>query len=108
MIEAPRELVHNEAFNVGQTAENYRVREVAEMVAEIVPGAKVTYAPGASPDHAQLPRQLRQDPPAPAEPTSRNGPCAGASSSSIAAYARPQLTEAEDFFGPRYMRLKHV
>ena len=42
---APRELVHNESFNVGQTAENYRVREIAEMVAEVVPNSKVTFGP---------------------------------------------------------------
>jgi nucleoside-diphosphate-sugar epimerase len=50
VLEAPRALVHNEAFIVGLTAENYRVREVAQMVAEIIPSAKVTYAGGASPD----------------------------------------------------------
>jgi len=50
VLEAPRELVHNEAFNVGVTSENYRVREVAQMVAETVPGSKVTYAGDASPD----------------------------------------------------------
>src|SRR5487761_724948 len=50
VLEAPRKLVHNEAFNVGLTAENYRVREVAEMVAQTVPGSKVTFAGDASPD----------------------------------------------------------
>jgi nucleoside-diphosphate-sugar epimerase len=50
VLEAPRELVHNESFNVGQTSENYRVREVAQMVAEVVPHAQVTYAGDASPD----------------------------------------------------------
>lgn len=50
VLEAPRELVHNEAFNVGMTSENYRVREVAEMVAQTVPGSEVTYAGDASPD----------------------------------------------------------
>jgi nucleoside-diphosphate-sugar epimerase len=50
VLEAPRELVHNEAFNVGITSENYRVREVADMVAEVVPGSNVTYAGDASPD----------------------------------------------------------
>jgi nucleoside-diphosphate-sugar epimerase len=50
VLEAPRELVHDEAFNVGLTSENYRVREVAEMVAQTVPGARVTYAGDASPD----------------------------------------------------------
>jgi len=50
VLEAPRELVHNEAFNVGITSENYRVREVADMVAQIVPNSRVTYAGDASPD----------------------------------------------------------
>jgi nucleoside-diphosphate-sugar epimerase len=50
VLEGPRELVHNEAFNVGITSENYRVREVAEMVEQVVPNAKVTYAGDASPD----------------------------------------------------------
>jgi hypothetical protein len=50
VLEAPRELVHNESFNVGTTAENYRVREIAQMVAEVVPNSKVTYAGDASPD----------------------------------------------------------
>ena len=50
VLEAPRELVHNEAFNVGITSENYRVREVAAMVAEVVPSSRVTYAGDASPD----------------------------------------------------------
>jgi len=50
VLEAPRELVHNESFNVGMTSENYRVREVADMVAEVVPRSRVTYAGDASPD----------------------------------------------------------
>jgi nucleoside-diphosphate-sugar epimerase len=50
VLEAPREAIHNEYFNVGRSAENYRVREVADMVAEVVPNSKVTYAEGASPD----------------------------------------------------------
>lgn len=47
---APRDIVHDRAFNVGATAENYRVRDVAEIVREVVPGSEVEYAPGASPD----------------------------------------------------------
>lgn len=50
VLEAPRELVHGEAFNVGRTAENYRIREVAELVSEVVPGSEVTFAAGAGPD----------------------------------------------------------
>ena len=50
VLEAPREQVHNQAFNVGATQENYRVREVATLVAEVVPGATVSFASGAGPD----------------------------------------------------------
>jgi nucleoside-diphosphate-sugar epimerase len=50
VLDAPRELVHNEAFNVGDSGENYRVREVADMVREAVPGSRVTFAEGAGPD----------------------------------------------------------
>lgn len=50
VLEAPKETVHNATFNVGQTAENYRVSELAQIVAEIVPGSKIDYAPGGSPD----------------------------------------------------------
>jgi nucleoside-diphosphate-sugar epimerase len=48
--EAPRELVHNEAFNVVPPGENYRVREVADIVEDVVPGSKVVFAAGAGPD----------------------------------------------------------
>lgn len=47
---APREVVHNETFNVGVTEENYRIRDLADMVAEIVPNCTVKFAKGASQD----------------------------------------------------------
>jgi nucleoside-diphosphate-sugar epimerase len=50
VLEAPLELVHDEAFNVGRTDENYRVREIAEVVAATVPGSSVVYAEGGQPD----------------------------------------------------------
>jgi nucleoside-diphosphate-sugar epimerase len=50
VLAAPRESVHNQIFNVGRNDENYRVRELAEIVAEIVPGCRVEYAPGGGPD----------------------------------------------------------
>ncbi len=49
-LEAPRESVHNQAFNVGRDGENYQVRDVATIVGEEVPGCAVTFADGASPD----------------------------------------------------------
>jgi nucleoside-diphosphate-sugar epimerase len=50
VLAAPREVVHNETFNVGRTGENYRIRELADIVAETVPGCQVEYAPGGGPD----------------------------------------------------------
>lgn len=50
VLEAPREAIHNEAFNVGRNGENYQIRDVATLVGEEVPGCTVTFAEGASPD----------------------------------------------------------
>lgn len=49
-LRAPEELVHNRAFNVGRTEENYRIRDVAQLVSQIVPGTKVEFADDASED----------------------------------------------------------
>jgi nucleoside-diphosphate-sugar epimerase len=50
MLEAPRELVHDEAFNVGRQEDNVQVRDIAEMVRDAVPGSTVSLAEGAGPD----------------------------------------------------------
>ena len=50
MLEAPREKVHDEAFNVGRAEDNVQVRDIAEMVRDIVPGSEVTLAADAGPD----------------------------------------------------------
>lgn len=50
LLEAPREGVHAKAYNVGQSAENYLIRTVAELVAELVPDSVVTFAQGAGTD----------------------------------------------------------
>jgi nucleoside-diphosphate-sugar epimerase len=42
-LEAPREVVHNQVFNVGDSRENYRVREIAEIIAEAFPSCKLTF-----------------------------------------------------------------
>lgn len=49
-LEAPREAIHNQTFNVGLTEENFRIRELAGIVAETVPGCRIEYAPGGGPD----------------------------------------------------------
>lgn len=50
VLEADRDVVHDQAFNVGRTEHNFRIRELAEMVADAVPGTEVEVATGASAD----------------------------------------------------------
>jgi nucleoside-diphosphate-sugar epimerase len=50
VLAAPREVVHAQAFNVGRDGENYRIREIAEIVRETVPGCEIAFAEGAGPD----------------------------------------------------------
>lgn len=50
VLEAPLDAVHNEAFNVGRNEDNYRVRELAEIVKQTVPGTEIEYAADAGPD----------------------------------------------------------
>src|SRR5262245_1594182 len=57
VLEADRERVHDQAFNVGRQGENYRIRDVARIVAEAIPGSRVEFAEGAGPD----PRCYRVD-----------------------------------------------
>ena len=47
---APVEAVHNGAFNVGTTTENYQIRELAQIVEQVVPGCRIEFAPDAGPD----------------------------------------------------------
>jgi nucleoside-diphosphate-sugar epimerase len=50
VLDAPRSLVHNEAFNVGRGIDNVQVREIAEIVRDAVPESKLSFAEGAGPD----------------------------------------------------------
>ncbi len=50
MLEAPRDLIHDQAFNVGRAADNVQVRDIAEMVRAAVPGSALSFADGAGPD----------------------------------------------------------
>ena len=63
VLEAPRELVHDEAFNVGASSENYRIRDLAEIVEEIVPGASASFADGRRAGQALLSGRLLEDRP---------------------------------------------
>jgi nucleoside-diphosphate-sugar epimerase len=50
VIEAPREAVHDQIFNVGATEENYQIRDVAEIVQSVVDGSEIRLADRAGPD----------------------------------------------------------
>ncbi|HEV2322928.1 MAG TPA: SDR family oxidoreductase [Terracidiphilus sp.] len=50
VLDAPADLVRNETLNVGRNDENFRIRELAEIVAQVVPGCRIEYAPGGGPD----------------------------------------------------------
>jgi nucleoside-diphosphate-sugar epimerase len=50
VLEAPQDAIHNQTFNVGLTEENFRIRELAGIVAETVQGCCIEYAPGGGPD----------------------------------------------------------
>jgi nucleoside-diphosphate-sugar epimerase len=106
VLHAPREKVHNQAFNVGGANENYRVREVADMVEEIVPDSRVTYADDASPDkrnyRVDCSKILRELPECDPQWTVRRG-----IEELYEAYKRIGLTY-DAFLSPRYLRIKHV
>ncbi|HEX6702433.1 MAG TPA: NAD-dependent epimerase/dehydratase family protein, partial [Gaiellaceae bacterium] len=105
-LAAPRELVHDRAYNVGATAENYQIRDLAQLVHEVLPECEVEMAEGASPD----PRSYRVDfsrfeaafPDHRAEWTARAG-----TQELADAYREVGLTW-DDFDGPRYTRLKRL
>ena len=105
-LHAPRDVVHNEAFNVGTTTENYQVREIAEIVKEIVPGCEIDYAPDAGPDKRcyrvdcnKIAYTLHEFKP---QWTARRG-----IEQLYEEYNRVGLT-LEEFEGPKFMRIAHV
>lgn len=105
-LEAPRELVHKQAFNVGDTGQNYRIRELAEIVKEIVPGCRIQYAEGAGPDkrcYRVNCDKIRQVLPAFQPKWNAH---AGAMEL-YRAYQQVGLT-LEDLEGAKFMRIRHV
>ena len=49
-LTAPRDIIHNQAFNVGSTSHNYRIHELAEFVKATVPQCEISFAEDAGPD----------------------------------------------------------
>lgn len=42
-LEAPRDIIHSQIFNVGDTSNNYRVKEIAEIIASIFKGCELSF-----------------------------------------------------------------
>ena len=105
-LEAPEGMVCNEAFNVGSTAHNYRMRDIAEIVADIVPGCRIETAPDAGPDkrsyRVSFGKIARVLPAFKPQWDVRRG-----AEQLYAAYRQAGLVLAE-FEGPRYQRIAHV
>jgi nucleoside-diphosphate-sugar epimerase len=106
VLRAPRELVHNQAFNVGRNEDNYRIRELAEIVKETVPGCDVQYAKDGGPDKRcyrvdsrKLMRTLHDFKP---QWDARRG-----AQQLYETYKSIGL-RLEDFEGPKYKRIDHI
>jgi nucleoside-diphosphate-sugar epimerase len=106
VLAAPPEATHNEAFNVGQTEENYRIRELAEIVRETVPGSRIEYASDGGPDprcyRADFSKIFRVVPDFKPRWNAREG-----ARELYAAYQAVGLELAE-CEGPRYKRIEHL
>ena len=106
VLNAPKDKVHNRAFNVGVSGENFRVRDLAEIVRDTVPGSRVEFAEGASPDQRNyrvdcglLPETVHEYRP---RWNARRG-----AEELYQAYRRANIT-LEDFEGSRYSRIAHI
>jgi nucleoside-diphosphate-sugar epimerase len=106
VLDAPRTLVHNHAFNVGRTEENHRVRDLAELVRQVVPRSTVRYAAGGGPD----PRCYRVDCGKLARTLPGFLPRWTVRAGMVQlrdAFRQHRLTR-DLFLGDRYLRIKHI
>lgn len=105
-LTAPAELVRAQAFNVGTTAHNYRISEIAEIVAGVVPGCRVDYAEGAGPDTRSY--RVSFEKLAQILPAARPRWDAEAGAKELyAAFAQSGVSR-DDFEGPRFQRIAHI
>jgi nucleoside-diphosphate-sugar epimerase len=106
VLDAPRELVHCEAFNIGSSEENYQIRDLAQIVNDIVPGCRVEYAKDGGPDK----RCYRVDFSKVAKMLPGFKPQWNARKGARQVYdAIQQLgLRVEDFEGPKYQRIAHL
>jgi nucleoside-diphosphate-sugar epimerase len=106
MLEAPREVIHDQAFNVGRPEDNVQIRDVAELVRAAVPGSELTYAADAGPDlrnyRADFSKLNDTFPELGMKWSVRDG-----IAELLAAYTKYALTY-DDFTSSRFVRLRRV
>jgi len=105
-LNAPREVVHNQAFNVGRNDQNYRIRDIADIVKETVPGCEIEYAEDAGPDK----RSYRVDFSKIAEKLPEFQPQWDARKGAQELYEvyKQHGLMLDDFEGPKYKRIDHI
>jgi nucleoside-diphosphate-sugar epimerase len=102
-LRAPREAVHNEAFNIGQESENYQIRDIADIVQRTVPGCVITYQGDGEPDKRSY--RVNFDKAAAGLPGFRPRWTVEQGVRQLyAAYKQVGVT-VEDFEGPRFRRI---
>lgn len=106
LLAAPRETVHDQAFNIGASAENYRIRELATIVGETIPGCEVTFAEGAGPDARNY--RVSSDKLARAFPEFQLKWNARTGARELYEAYRGGAMTRELFDGPRFKRLGHL
>jgi nucleoside-diphosphate-sugar epimerase len=105
-LEAPREKVHGEAFNVGSTDQNYRIRDIATIVADVVPGCRLEFAADAGPDTRSYRVDFRKL--EAVLPSARPQWDARAGAEQLYSAYRQAPLERAEFEGPRYQRVGHI
>ena len=106
VLAAPREVVHDQAFNVGLPEGNMQVRDIAEMVREAVPGSTLSLADNAGPDlrdyRVDFSKLAQTFPDLRLQWSVRDG-----IDELIAAYTKYDLTY-DDFMSSRFVRLRRI
>jgi nucleoside-diphosphate-sugar epimerase len=105
-LNAPREIVHNQAFNVGRNDQNYRIRDLADIVKEVVPGCQIEYAKDAGPDkrtyRVDFSKIARLIPEFKPQWDARKG-----AEELYKAYKECDV-KLDEFEGPKYKRIDHI
>jgi len=106
VLTAPREVVHAQAFNIGRDDQNYRIREIAQIVKETVPGCEIAFATGAGPDarnyRADFGKVARLLPGFKPQWDARRG------AKDLYDTYRAVGLKLEDFEGPRFRRIDQI